>query len=72
MNNPAMAIEFFTGSRVLLNACCSLIEKSSFFSGGKPRTRRIKPVNSPFASASFVLSFTFTRTSDSVFVEKYL
>ena len=25
MNNPAMAIEFFTGSSVLLNACCSLI-----------------------------------------------
>ena len=72
MNNPATAIEFFTGSSVLLNACCSLIEKSSDFSGAKPRTRRIKPVNSSFASASLVLSFTFTRTSESGLAEKYL
>src|SRR5436305_10461091 len=33
MNNPATAIEFLTGSSVLLKACCSLTEKSSFTSG---------------------------------------
>ena len=72
MNRPAIAIEFFTGSSVLLKACCSLIEKSSFFSGGNPRTRRINPVSSSLASSSLLLSFTLTRTSDSVLAEKYL
>src|SRR5437667_11920844 len=63
---------FFTGSSVLLKACSSLIEKSSFFSGGNPRTRRVNPVSSSLASASLVLSFTLTRTSESLLAEKYL
>ncbi len=46
--------------------------KSSFFSGGKPRTRRIKPVSSSFASASFVLSFTFTKISASLLAREIL
>src|SRR5881398_2870465 len=46
--------------------------KSSFFSGGNPRTRRIKSVSSSLASASLVLSFTLTRTSESLLAEKYL
>ena len=36
-----------------------------------PRTRRMRPVSSSFASASFVLSFTFTRMSDSLLALKY-
>jgi len=71
MKSPAMAMEFLIGSSVLFNACCSLILKSSFFSGGKPRTRRIKPSSSSLASANFVLSFTFTRMSASLLAVKY-
>jgi len=71
MKSPAMAIEFLIGSNVLFNACCSLILKSSFFSGGNPRTRRIKPPSSSFASVSLVLSFTLTRISASLLEVKY-
>jgi hypothetical protein len=64
-------MEFLIGSSVLFSACCSLMLKSSFFSGGNPRTRRMTPVSSSLASASFVLSFTFTRMSESLLALKY-
>src|ERR1051325_4266546 len=71
IKSPAIAMEFLIGSSVLFSACCSLMLKSSFFSGARPRTRRMIPVSSSLASASFVLSFTFTRMSESLLALKY-
>ena len=43
MKSPAIAIVAFTPSSVLLNACCSLMLKSSRFSGGE----RAHPAHDP-------------------------